>query len=70
MMDLLTHQRKMLLKYPLLMMEEQCLLVKIENNSATASIATPFAPGVWAVHSDQVKLFTSGSAASADRLKN
>jgi len=44
-------------------------IVKIENNSATASIATPFAPGVWAVHSDQVKLFTSGSAASADLEK-
>lgn len=43
--------------------------VKIENKSATASIATPFAPGVWVVHSDQVKLFTSGSAASADLEK-
>ena len=43
--------------------------VKIENNSATASIATPFAPGVWVVHSDQVKLFVSGSAASADLEK-
>ena len=43
--------------------------VKIENNSATASIATPFAPGVWVVHSDQVKLFTGGSSASADLEK-
>ena len=38
--------------------------IKIENNSATASLGTPFAPGVWAVHSDQVKLFESGTAAS------
>jgi hypothetical protein len=37
--------------------------VKIENNSATASIATPLAPGVWAVHSNQVKLFESGVVA-------
>ena len=43
--------------------------VKIENKSATASIATPFAPGVWVVHSDQVKLFASGLAASADLEK-
>jgi len=39
--------------------------VKIENNSATASIVTPFAPGVWAVHSDQVKLFENGTTASS-----
>ncbi len=34
--------------------------VKIENNSATASLTTPLAPGVWAVHNDQVKLFETG----------
>lgn len=39
--------------------------VKIENVSATASIASPFAPGVWAVHSDQTKIFENGSAASS-----
>ena len=32
----------------------------IENISAGASLATPFAPGVWVVHDGNVQLFTAG----------
>ena len=38
--------------------------VTITNISETATLSTPFAPGVWAIHNDQTKLFTNGMAAS------
>ena len=37
--------------------------VTIENVSASASLSTPLAPGVWVVHNDQVQLFTAGMTA-------
>lgn len=43
--------------------------VVIENVSATASLSTPLAPGVWTVHSDQMKLFENGAAASSELEK-
>ncbi len=43
--------------------------VTIENLSNTATLATPLAPGVWAVHNDQTKLFTDGTTASAGMEK-
>jgi hypothetical protein len=44
--------------------------VKIENKSATASIATPFAPGVFAIYSSGVKpIFTNNSQDRGDGLE-
>jgi len=37
----------------------------IENISGTASLPTPFAPGVWVVHDSNTQLFTAGQAAPA-----
>jgi len=36
----------------------------IENVSGNASLSTPLAPGVWAVHGEGGQLFTSGEASS------
>lgn len=38
--------------------------VTIANVSNNGSFNTPLAPGVWAVHNDQAKLFTDGEGAS------
>ena len=43
--------------------------VTIENLSSTASLSTPLAPGVWAVHKEGAKLFTEGNPASAGMEK-
>ena len=43
--------------------------VTIDNKSNMATLATPLAPGVWAVHNNQVKLFTDGSTVSAGMEK-
>jgi len=43
--------------------------VTITNTSDISSLPTPLAPGVWAIHGDQAKLFTNGSAASAGMEK-
>ena len=43
--------------------------VTIDNKSDMATLATPLAPGVWAVHNNQVKLFTDGSTVSAGMEK-
>ena len=37
----------------------------IENISASATLPTPFAPGVWAVHDGNVQLFTAGQTSPA-----
>ena len=37
-------------------------LVRIENISGDSGLATPFAPGVWVLHSDAGPLFTTGEA--------
>ncbi|MDE0072170.1 MAG: spondin domain-containing protein [Caldilineaceae bacterium] len=37
-------------------------LVRIENISGDSALATPFAPGVWVLHSDAGPLFTTGEA--------
>ena len=37
-------------------------LVRIENISGDSDLATPFAPGVWVLHSDAGPLFTTGEA--------
>ena len=36
--------------------------VTIENISGSATLPTPFAPGVWVVHDTNVQLFTAGQA--------
>ena len=43
--------------------------INIENNSTMSSLATPLAPGVWAVHSNQVKLFENGAEATSSLEK-
>jgi hypothetical protein len=37
----------------------------IKNISGSATLATPFAPGLWVVHGDGVQLFENGATASA-----
>ena len=37
-------------------------LVRIENISGAADLSTPFAPGVWVLHSEAGPLFTTGEA--------
>ena len=37
----------------------------LENISASSTLPTPFAPGVWAIHGGNVQLFQSGEAADA-----
>ena len=37
-------------------------VVRIENISGDSDLATPFAPGVWVLHSDPGPLFTEGEA--------
>ena len=45
------------------MMEEGvAFLVRIENISGDSDLATPFAPGVWVLHSEPGPLFTEGEA--------
>ena len=39
--------------------------LKIENISGSASVTTPLAPGVWAVHGSGAQLFEAGKTASA-----
>jgi len=39
--------------------------ITINNISDMSSLPTPLAPGVWAVHNNQVKLFNAGETASA-----
>ena len=43
--------------------------VTISNKSDMASLTSPLAPGVWVVHSNDIQLFTTGQAASADLEK-
>jgi len=43
--------------------------VTINNVSDTSTLPSPLAPGVWAIHGDQAKLFTNGVNASAGMEK-
>ena len=45
-----------------MMDEGVAFLVRIENISGASDLATPFAPGVWVLHSEPGPLFTEGEA--------
>ena len=44
--------------------------VRIENISGDSDLPTPFAPGVWALHSESGPLFTSGEADRGQGLES